>query len=71
MATIVEIEPRPSADPVSSVLKWVLLLTAIACFGLMAWATVATYRSTPPQPNRFVTRSGALLMTTSVRSSPE
>ncbi|MGN6268454.1 MAG: nitric-oxide reductase large subunit [Sphingomonas sp.] len=63
MATIVETEPHPGADPVSSILKWVLLVTAILCFGLMVWATVATYRSTPPQPDRFVTRSGALLMT--------
>lgn len=62
MATIVETEPRPGADPVSSVLKWVLLVTAILCFGLMAWATLATYRSTPPQPDRFVSRSGEQIM---------
>ena len=29
----------PVEDPVSNVLKWVLLLVAVATFGLLAWAT--------------------------------
>jgi len=54
--------PR-TEDPVSTVLKWTLLSVAILTFGLFAWATVLTYRKAPPQPDRFVTSSGAVLIT--------
>ena len=48
--------PQPVAsDPVSNVLKWVLLAVAVASFALFAWATVLTYDRAPPQPERFVT----------------
>ena len=50
-------------DPVSNVLKWILLVVAIGSFGLFAWATVLTYERAPPQPERFVTSGGAALMT--------
>ena len=40
-----------------------LLVVAIATFGLLAWATVETYRTAPPQPDRFVAADGAVLMT--------
>ncbi len=50
-------------DPISNVLKWVLLIVAIGTFGLLAWATVVTYRTAPPQPERFVAADGELLMT--------
>ena len=53
----------PVEDPVSNVLKWVLLAVAVVTFGLLAWATVMTYRAAPPQPARFVAASGAVLMT--------
>jgi nitric oxide reductase subunit B len=53
----------PRADPVSAVLKWVLLVTAVLTFGLLAWATVETYRAAPPQPDRFLAPNGAVLMT--------
>ena len=53
----------PVEDPVSNVLKWVLLVVAIGTFGLLAWATVETYRTAPPQPDRFVTADGTVLMT--------
>ncbi|WP_454884335.1 nitric-oxide reductase large subunit [Sphingomonas oryzagri] len=53
----------PIADPVSAVLKWVLLAVAILTFGLLAWATVGTYRASPPQPERFLARDGSVLMT--------
>src|SRR6185437_5156816 len=43
--------------------KWVLLVVAIATFGLLAWATVQTYSAAPPQPDRFVSASGTVLMT--------
>jgi nitric oxide reductase subunit B len=56
--------PSPSTeDPVSNVLKWVLLAVAIACFALFAWSTVLTYERVPPQPDRFVAPSGETLMT--------
>ncbi|MDE2513768.1 MAG: cbb3-type cytochrome c oxidase subunit I [Alphaproteobacteria bacterium] len=54
---------RPAEDPVSNVLKWVLLAIAILTFGLMAWATAVTYRTAPPQPARFVAPGGRVLMT--------
>ncbi len=53
----------PVGDAVSAVLKWVLLAVAIVTFALLAWATTATYRLAPPQPNRFVGVSGTVLMT--------
>jgi nitric oxide reductase subunit B len=49
-------------DPVSNVLKWVLLAVAVVTFALMAWATVGTYRLSPPRP-RLVSASGAVLFT--------
>jgi len=53
----------PVKDTVSAVLKWVLLGVAVATFALMAWATTATYRLAPPQPDRFVGPDGMILMT--------
>ena len=53
----------PVEDPVSNVLKWVLLVVAIVTFGLLAWATTVTYRTAPPQPDRFVAANGTVLMT--------
>ena len=49
-------------DPVSNVLKWILLAVAVVTFSVMGWATVVTYRTTPPQPERFVSTGGALIM---------
>src|SRR5665213_4079755 len=60
--TVAHIDP-PVEDSVSNVLKWVLLVVAIATFGLLAWATVDTYRAAPPQPDRFTTADGTVLMT--------
>ena len=54
---------QPVEDAVSNVLKWVLLVVAIVTFALLAWATTATYRLAPPQPERFVGADGAVLMT--------
>lgn len=54
---------RPVEDPVSNVLKWVLLVVAIATFGLLVWATVVTYCTAPPQPDRFTGTDGTVLMT--------
>ncbi|HLI22098.1 MAG TPA: cbb3-type cytochrome c oxidase subunit I [Stellaceae bacterium] len=54
---------QATLDPVSNVLKWVLLATAILTFALMAWATIATYRLAPPQPERFLAADGSVVMT--------
>lgn len=50
-------------DPVTSVLKWLLLAVAIVTFALLAWATVLTYQQAPPRPREFVTSSGSVLLT--------
>ena len=50
-------------DRVSNVLKWILLAVAVVSFALFAWATVLTYERAPPQPDRFVSSNGTLLMT--------
>ena len=63
MATSVPPAVPQTEDPVSNVLKWILLVVAIGSFGLFAWATVLTYERAPPQPERFVTSGGATLMT--------
>ena len=54
---------QPSVDPVSDILKWVLLVTAIVCFALLGWATVLTYEKAPPHPQAFTDRAGNVLMT--------
>ena len=45
----------PIEDPVSNVLKWVLLVVAIGTFAALGWTTVLTYDAAPPFPDRFVT----------------
>jgi nitric oxide reductase subunit B len=52
----------PGEDPVSNVLKWILLVVAIGCFALFGWATVLTYQRAAPQPDRFVASTGTTLM---------
>jgi nitric oxide reductase subunit B len=54
---------RPAEDPVSNILKWVLLVVATACFAVLGWTTKLTYDAAPPFPDRFVTSSGTLLLT--------
>ena len=54
---------HPSEDPVSNVLKWILLAVAVGSFAIFAWATVLTYQRAAPQPDRFVASGGAALMT--------
>jgi nitric oxide reductase subunit B len=52
-------------DPVSNVLKWVLLAVAVICFALFAWATIVTYDRAPPQPELLASADGSALMTNS------
>ena len=54
---------QPSIDPISDILKWVLLIVAIVCFALLGWATVLTYEKAPPHPQAFADRSGDVIMT--------
>lgn len=61
--TLAEYAEPPHEDPVSNVLKWVLLVVAILTFGTLAWATVLTYRTAPPQPERFIAADGTMVMT--------
>src|SRR4051794_31249805 len=63
MATSVPPSASQAEDPVSNVLKWILLIVAVVSFGLFAWATVLTYERAPPQPERFVNSGGTTLMT--------
>lgn len=51
------------SDPVSNVLKWVLLITAIVCFAVVIWGTFKTYQLAPPLPQQFATSSGQIVMT--------
>src|SRR5690242_21261012 len=63
MTMNVAVSGRPPEDPVSNVLKWILLAVALGSFALFAWATVLTYERAAPQPDRFVAAGGATLMT--------
>jgi nitric oxide reductase subunit B len=49
-------------DPVTRILKWLLLATAVACFGVMAWATGRTYQEAPPVPDRIAAQDGTTLI---------
>src|SRR6185437_14988156 len=54
---------RLIADPVSNVLKWILLAVAIGTFVILGWATILTYNRAPPQPDSFTDKRGATLLT--------
>ena len=54
---------QQAEDPVSNVLKWVLLVVAIASFAILGWTTKLTYEAAPPFPDRFVAADGTPLMT--------
>src|SRR5262249_28663315 len=63
MSTEAQAQRQAAEDPVSEVLKWILLGVAAICFALFFWATAITYERAPPQPERFVGPDGATLMT--------
>ena len=50
-------------DRVGNALKWILLAVAVVCFAALAWATKLTYQGAPPLPDRVLTPSGAVVMT--------
>src|SRR6185437_15257039 len=54
---------QPIEDPVSNVLKWILLVIGIGTFAALGWTTGLTYEAAPPFPDRFVTAGGTVLMT--------
>ena len=54
MTTQVERVDRPAEDPVSNVLKWILLAVAVVTFAVLGWTTELTYKAAPPFPDRFV-----------------
>jgi nitric oxide reductase subunit B len=59
----VEATANKLVDPVSNVLKWILLGVAVVTFSVLAWTIGVTYKEAPPFPDRFVTTDGAVLMT--------
>src|SRR5665213_1556786 len=63
MATQLEAPASYPSDPVSNVLKWILLIVAVATFVTLGVAVVNTYSQAPPQPNLYVAASGAAVMT--------
>src|ERR1700724_1047018 len=54
---------QPARDPVSNVLKWVLLIVAVVSFAILGWTAKLTYEAEPPFPDQFVTPGGTVLMT--------
>ncbi|RDI37970.1 nitric-oxide reductase large subunit [Aquicella lusitana] len=65
MSNVAQISLKGTAedDPVSNVLKWTLLITAIVCFAFIAWGTFKTYELAPPLPQKFLSSTGLVLMT--------
>ena len=55
--------PDWSVDPVSDVLKWILLAVGIGTFGILGWTVKLTYQAAPPFPDRFVSVDGSVIMT--------
>ncbi len=50
-------------DAVSSVLKWVLLITAILCFIALGAGTYRSYQAVPPTPSTFLSSNNQTLFT--------
>lgn len=60
----VDIDIISKTEPVvNRVLKWILLVVAVACFAALIWATYRTYQEKPPIPDQFVTHNGQVIMT--------
>lgn len=52
-------------DPVSTALKWILLVLAIGCLGMIVWASTVTFNGAPPDAVRFVDPDGKVLLSKS------
>lgn len=50
-------------DRIANTLKWILLVTAIACFIVVVFGTYRTYQEAPPLPKQFVTLAGQSVIT--------
>ncbi len=61
-ATAVKVERSILSDPISDVLKWILLGVAVITFAVLGWATKLTYEGAPPLPERIVGPGGTVLM---------
>lgn len=59
MSNVSQVSLQGSAenDPVSNVLKWSLLLTAIISFLFIPWGTFETYKLAPPLPQKFLSNT--------------
>lgn len=57
------LEDTAKKDLVTNVLKWILLVTAVLCFGVVFWGTYKTYQLAPPLPQKFVSSTNQILMT--------
>lgn len=55
--------PSIEHDPVTYVLKWVLLPVAILCFSIIGWGTYITYKEAPPLPLQFLSPTQQVVMT--------
>lgn len=54
-------------DPVSAVLKWILLFLALGCLGMIIWASTVTFHGAPPEGVNLIAPNGqALLSKTSI-----
>ncbi len=62
MATNLDNVTSYAHDPVSNVLKWILLIVAVVTFAVLSAATVMTYKQAPPQPDLYVAANGTRLM---------
>ena len=62
MTTDWETLGRVAQDPVSNVLKWILLAVAAVSFAILGYMTNLTYKGAPPLPSRFVTGEGTIVM---------
>ena len=56
------VNTKTDSDPVSNVLKWILLITAILSFAVVVWGTYKTYQLAPPLPQQFISSLGQLIL---------
>ncbi|MEJ2643733.1 MAG: cbb3-type cytochrome c oxidase subunit I [Gammaproteobacteria bacterium] len=62
-ATSLPASGGPPRDRTLTNLKWALLVTVVVTVAILIYGTFATYQMAPKRPDRFVTRSGQVVMT--------